>query len=252
MAEVVMSAGSPISGRAPKRDALYLRIRNDLAHRIDRGEYAAGTALPSENELAQICGTTRLTIRSALDGLIEQGALRVIQGKGAFVCGKTSDQAGAGGVLAGFRESMRRRGHEGSVRLLAKSKRLAGDYYAQFFDIKPDDYLYSIRRLNCIDGVPTSIENTLIPLPTFPTIESVDIAAFSLYETYGILGHPVAEAHQKLGIALLDAHDARLLRVDAKSPALVLECLTVDECGCVIEYARSINCGRRGGFTYRF
>lgn len=235
-----------------RREALYLRVRADIMNRIDRGDYPAGAALPSENELAQAYGTTRLTIRSALDGLVELGIVRRIQGKGAFVCSKPGDQAGEGGVLAGFRESMRLRGHEASVRVLAKSKRPAGELYADLFDIEPTDLLYSVRRLNSVDGVPTAIENALIPLPTFPTIETVDITAFSLYETYRILGHPVAEAHQKLGITQLDAHAARLLHVEVDSPALVLECLTIDEDGNPIEYARSINCGRRGGFTYRF
>lgn len=252
MAEIITDIDRAITGHPSNREALYLRIRNEIIQQIEQGKYPAGTALPSENEFAQIYETTRLTIRNALEGLVEQGFVRRIQGKGAFVCAKASEQAGKDGVLAGFRESMRLRGHEGSVRILAKSKRPAGDYFAWLFDIEPNDLLYSIRRLDSIDGIPTTIESALIPLPLFPTIESVDITAFSLYETYSILGHTVAEAHQKLGITQLDAHDARLLHVDAQEPALVLECLTIDAHGHVIEYARSLNCGKRGGFTYRF
>ncbi|MFR3450651.1 MAG: UTRA domain-containing protein [Collinsella sp.] len=65
-------------------------------------------------------------------------------------------------------------------------------------------------------------------------IDTFDITAFSLYETYGMLGHPVDEAHQKLGIARLDAHDARLLQVEVGSPALLLECLSLDSDGRII------------------
>lgn len=233
-------------------EALYMRVRNDLLDRINRDEYAPGAALPSENELAKMYGTTRLTVRSALDGLVEQGIVRRIQGKGAFVCNKPGDQAGVGGVVAGFRASMRMRGLAPSVRVLAKSVRPAGNHYARLFDIEPDDLLYSVRRLNSADGIPVAIESALVPLPLFPSIEEIDITAFSLYETYRILGHPVGEAHQKLGIAQLDAHDARLLQTEVGSPALLLDCLSLDCEGRVIEFARSVNCGRRGGFTYRF
>lgn len=211
-----------------------------------------GTALPSENELARQYGTTRLTVRAALDALVERGLVRRIQGKGAYVSGELGDMAGHGGLASGFRESMKSRGFEPSVRILAKSKRVAGEYFAAIFSIKPDDLLYSVRRLNSVDGVPTTIETAFIPIPIFPTIDAVDITAFSLYETYRILGHPVKEAHQKLGLAQLDAHDARLLHVDVDAPALVLECLTVDNDGLVIEYAKSVSCGARSGFTYRF
>ena len=120
------------------------------------------------------------------------------------------------------------------------------------FGIEPDDLLYCVRRLNSVNGTPVAIENTLVPMPLFPMIDTFDITAFSLYETYGMLGHPVDEAHQKLGIARLDAHDAHLLQVEVGSPALLLECLSLDSDGRIIELARSVNCGRRGGFTYRF
>ncbi len=247
MAEVLTSDAS--SG---KHEPLYLRVRRDIASRIGRGEFPVGAALPSENELARQYGTTRLTVRAALDAMVEHGLVRRIQGKGAYVSGEQGEMAGRGGVTSGFRESMRLRGFEPSVRILAKSKRIAGEYYAAIFDIEPDDLLYSVRRLNSVDGVPTTIETALIPIPLFPSIETVDITAFSLYETYRMLGHPVKEAHQKLGITQLDAHDARLLHVDADTPALVLECLTVDCDGLVIEYAKSVSCGARSGFTYRF
>lgn len=247
MAEVV-AAGAAFQKSTP----LYLRVRKDIASRIGSGEFPVGTALPSENELARQYGTTRLTVRAALDDKVERGLVRRIQGKGAYVSGELGDMAGQGGLASGFRESMRLRGFEPSVRILAKSKRVAGEYYATIFDIEPEDLLYSVRRLNSVDGVPTTIETALIPMPLFPSIDTVDITAFSLYETYRMLGHPVREAHQKLGLAQLDAHDARLLHVEVDTPALVLECLTVDQDGLVIEYARSISCGARSGFTYRF
>ncbi|MBY4797864.1 GntR family transcriptional regulator [Collinsella sp. AGMB00827] len=231
---------------------LYQQIRADLLNRIARSEYPTGAALPSENELAKLYDTTRLTIRSALEGLVQQGILRRIQGKGTFVSNLSGGRAGESSSLSGFRNSMRKRGHTPSVRIIEKSTRLAGQYYADLFDIEPTDALYSIRRLNSIDAIPATIEQALIPLTVFPTIESIDITAFSLYETYGILGHPVCEAHQKLSITRLDVHNAKLLCTDADSPALVLECLTVDESGQIIEYARSINCGTRAGFSYQF
>ena len=54
----------------------------------------------------------------------------------------------------GFRESVRASGGEPSVRILARSKRYAGPYYAGLFGIAEDDLLYSVRRLNCINGEP--------------------------------------------------------------------------------------------------
>ena len=70
---------------------VYKQIRRCIAERIERGDYPTGSMIPSENELAEEFGTTRLTIRSAMDELVKSGQIRRVQGKGAFVGHKWFD-----------------------------------------------------------------------------------------------------------------------------------------------------------------
>lgn len=231
------------------QEPIYLRIRRNIMRRIERGDYVAGSAIPSENELALEFGTTRLTVRAAVDALVERGLVRRVQGKGAFVAQPLfGDEVQHGG----FREYARALNAEAGVRILSCVKRPAGPYYAELFDIAPDDVLYSVRRVNSTDGEPVAVESTLIPIVRFPDIEKVDISVFSLYETYGMLGHPVALAQEKLDIEALSARDAGLLHMEQGDLALVLECVSYDTDGVPIEYARSLNRGDRGGYTYRY
>ncbi|MFR5415681.1 MAG: GntR family transcriptional regulator [Collinsella sp.] len=102
------------------------------AERIERGDYPTGSMIPSENELAEEFGTTRLTIRSAMDELVKSGQIRRVQGKGAFVGHKWFDEHERKG---GFRQSVLASGATPSVRILARSKRYAGPYYADLFGI---------------------------------------------------------------------------------------------------------------------
>ena len=255
IADSAMNSGStcaqttePMS-RETAPEPVYLAIRRSITERIERGEYASGCALPSEHELAEEFGVARLTIRKAIDDLVARGTIRRIQGKGAYV---TMRLPMHGELLSGFREVARSQYANPSVRLLATGKRMAGPYYARLFGIDPDDELYTIRRLNSVNDMPFSIENTFIPLRLFPGIEEVDISVFSLYETYASFGHKVALAQEKLGIESLSARDAGLLQVKAGSPALVLESLSYDEDRRVIEYARSLNSGKQGGYTYQY
>ena len=170
---------------------VYMRIRRRIEERIERGIYPTGSMIPSEKDLAEEFGTTRLTIRSAVDELVRRGQIRRVRGKGAFVAQKVPAFFER---TVGFRESVRASGGEPSVRILARSKRYAGLYYADLFGIAEDDLLYSVRRLNCINGSPVSIETALIPCLLFPTIEDIDVSVFSLYETYEMLGRkPVME-----------------------------------------------------------
>ena len=75
---------------------VYMRIRRRIEERIERGIYPTGSMIPSEKDLAEECGTTRLTIRSAVDELVRRGQIRRVRGKGAFVAQKvpvaTSEQ----------------------------------------------------------------------------------------------------------------------------------------------------------------
>ena len=82
---------------------VYKQIRRCIAERIERGDYPTGSMIPSENELAEEFGTTRLTIRSAMDELVKSGQIRRVQGKGAFVGHKWFDEHERKG---GFRQSV--------------------------------------------------------------------------------------------------------------------------------------------------
>lgn len=228
---------------------VYMRIRRCIEERIERGAYPTGSMIPSEKDLAEEFGTTRLTIRSAVDELVRRGQIRRVRGKGAFVAQKVPAFFER---TVGFRESVRASGGEPSVRILARSKRYAGPYYADLFGIAEDDLLYSVRRLNCIDGEPVSIEMTLIPCLLFPGIEDVDISVFSLFETYDMLGRKPDKSIEKLDIEALGARDASLLNLEPGDLALVLECMTYDSSGQAIEHAKSFNRGDAGGYTYNY
>ena len=152
----------------------------------------------------------------------------------------------------GFRESVRASGGEPSVRILARSKRYAGPYYANLFGIAEDDLLYSIRRLNFVNGDPVSIEMAFIPCLLFPTIEDIDVSVFSLYETYEMLGRKPVMAQEKLDIEAVGARDAGLLGLEQGDLVLLLECVSYDASGQAIEYVKSFNRGDAGGYTYTY
>ncbi len=56
-----------------------------LASEIERGRHASGDKLPSERELAAAYGTSRTSIRQALEALVREGLLFRAMGKGTFV-----------------------------------------------------------------------------------------------------------------------------------------------------------------------
>ena len=77
--------------KAEYKMPIYLQLRELIRNKIEEGEYMPGTAIPSENKLAETFGLNRLTIRNAVDALVNEGLLRRVQGKGVFVVGKKNE-----------------------------------------------------------------------------------------------------------------------------------------------------------------
>ena len=66
---------SKINARSP----LYLQLREVIRNKIESGEYPPGTAIPSENTLAETYGIHRLSVRSVISSLIYEGLLKSVQ-----------------------------------------------------------------------------------------------------------------------------------------------------------------------------
>lgn len=61
------------------------QVREQLELAIDRGEYGPGDRLPSERELSEMFGVSRVSVREALRSLEAVGLVQVRHGHGAFV-----------------------------------------------------------------------------------------------------------------------------------------------------------------------
>ncbi|MEW9838180.1 winged helix-turn-helix domain-containing protein [Mesorhizobium marinum] len=64
---------------------LYQRIADDFAARIASGTLKVGERLPSERQMADDLGYSRMTARQALKVLERRGLVETRTGRGAFV-----------------------------------------------------------------------------------------------------------------------------------------------------------------------
>ena len=73
----------PIKIIEPRR--LYRQIADQLRGLVERGEYAVGTRLPPERDLAAQLGVSRPSVREALIALEVEGVVEVRMGSGIYV-----------------------------------------------------------------------------------------------------------------------------------------------------------------------
>lgn len=214
---------------------IYLQLREIIRNKIDEGEYLPGTAIPSENKLAETFGINRITVRNAVDALANEGILKRVQGKGVFVVGKKDEISIE--EHGGFVDDIDRNDSRISVREIQKNTREAGNKYANKFNIELEDEVIYIKHLITISDVETSIEEFFIPKNIIPTIETINTSVFSFKDVLSFYGVDLKKMNQTLRIVKGNSKIRKLLNVPNKVAIMLLECDFFNEDGKVIAHS---------------
>ncbi|MEO1741741.1 MAG: GntR family transcriptional regulator [Cyanobacteria bacterium J06629_9] len=89
---------------------LHVSISEKLRQQIDEGEYLPGEKLPSEHQLMDLFGVSRITVRQAIANLISQGLVQSRQGKGVFVTPQQKVSYSLSSPLVFLEEDLARKG----------------------------------------------------------------------------------------------------------------------------------------------
>lgn len=212
----------------------YARIRAELLQRLSAGEWAPGSALPSEMALAAELGVSQGTVRKAIDHLVADGALIRIQGKGTFAAEQTAE-------LANFR-FLRIADRDGQrvipelVRWDAASARADADV-ARALSIEVGAAIHVIRRMRAIDGVPAILEEIQIPDAIMPGLSSAKNLPNALYPYYqSAHGVTVLRTDDDLSAVAADAEAADALSVAKGTPLLRSDRIAFDLTGRAVEH----------------
>jgi DNA-binding FadR family transcriptional regulator len=93
-APAAASTGELPALRAARRTGLIDQVIDQLRDQITGGAWAIGARIPTEAELAALTGTSRNTVREAVQSLVHAGLLERRQGSGTYVLA-ASELAGA-------------------------------------------------------------------------------------------------------------------------------------------------------------
>lgn len=245
--EDMMKQTEIIDFRAP----IYLQLREVLREKIEEGEYPAGSSIPSENELAAKYGVNRITVRNAIDCLVEEGLLKTIQGKGNYVL------YGGDGCLEQNLDSLRGFTHmmdesRMTAKIIKKAVRRADEKFSDLFGVSPEDPIHYIKRLCFSDGNPISLEEIFIPKAVIPSLNDVDLSVFTQYEIYESLGIQIKRAVQTLDIVQLDPQEANLLDLTDKPSVFLLTTTTYDQKDRPLEFIQSYQRGDKRIFEVHY
>jgi GntR family transcriptional regulator len=205
-----------------------------------------GSRLPGERELAQDCKVARMTVRRAIDQLIQEQKLERRQGSGTFI---TYTPVTHEFRLKSFTEEMTDLGLKPSSKVLEFKYLKADSTKSALLGVPVGSELLKFSRLRLADGVALGVERVFLPTAYFPNIREADLSG-SLYtllhERYGI---KIINANTSLAAAIPSPEIADQLRIQKNKACLELKMIDLDQNGRIIMLAECVYVGDQYKFN---
>lgn len=204
-----------------------------------------GDRLPSEAQLCDRFGVSRMTVRQAVQLLANERLLVRRRGEGTFTAPRVVARL-LGSPLS-FTESMRRRGRRASSRLL----------HAGWIEPSPEDLAalhlaagsraIVVERLRLADDLPMAIERVVAP-PACAGILEEDLAGGSLHDAFERLGRIPTRAQARVSARPATDIERSLLGLGPDGVVLSERRTIDDQDGVPIEHTETLYAAERYEF----
>ena len=224
------------------------RIEHALRERI--ATLRPGDALPSDADLCEEFGVSRMTARNAMQHLADEGLVLRIPGKGSFVAEPPAHRRAD--RLLTFSREMERRGRQPSSRVLAREIRPSTAEEAAVLGLASGEPVVALRRLRCADDEPIAVEMAILVRATAAAVMGADLETGSLHDALARGGYHLLRGTATIAAAPATHEDARLLGLHAGDALLVERRVIMDAQGRRIEATESRYPGDRYALDIRF
>lgn len=226
----------------------YYEIEQSLRARIAALEPDA--PLPSDAQLCEEFGVSRMTARNAVQRLVQEGLVYRLPGRGTFVADFGPHRPASN--LSSFSDEMRRRGREPSSHVLACVVRPAEPAETRRLALADGAEVVALQRLRLADGEPIALEQAVLRHDTAPAVLAADLETQSLHAILVDAGLVPTSGRGTLGSEPAERDEARLLGVARGWPLLVERRVILDQHGVPLETTETRYPGGRYAIDVEF
>jgi GntR family transcriptional regulator len=214
---------------------LYRTLARRLLGEIARGRRRPGDRLPTEDELIEAFGVSRITVRQAFDLLRQRGLVERVAGRGSFV----TRPPGAYVMTIHSIEDVLEAGSHSEVTVLEWKAVRPGPAVERRLRLsgQPAYVLRSVRRRA---GAPLCYSETYTTLDIGRRIDPAALRGRTVLETIETtLGIPVGSAVEEISAGLTDRALSAHLEVPRGSPLVIVEMTFADVSDRPVEYFKT-------------
>ena len=224
----------------------YESVASDIREKIIAGDYAPNDQLPTTPELCDQYQVSKITIKKAMDELVQQGLIARRRGSGTYVKRVTSVEATSptgwdmSSQMSGFcaehkDQKVTSNIHEFEV--VRPDTEIAG-----LLGMEPDEFVYYICRTRLVDGVPHVVEYTYMPIKLVPDLRERNVATTIYGYLENDLGLKIGSAHRIIKAVLPTREEARWLSISTSQPLLEVKQVGFLDDGIPFEYSIARHC----------
>lgn len=214
---------------------LYQSIAEKLRLRLHSSEFPIGGPLPAEKILAREFGVARMTLRKAIDVLVEEGLVIRRHGSGTYVAHKEVHHESAN--LMGLVEVLREQGKAVSSNVLVFKVMPAPPAIASQLRIQINDRIYFSRRVRYVDGKPLMLEDSYMPARLFHNLSLAHLEGSKFDYIEKECGITISGNYESLSPVLADRQLAQSLNVPEQTPLLRITSLSYSDSGEFLNYS---------------
>lgn len=242
-----------MGGPKPKSAPLYIDLKNKLQDQILMGELGPGVLLPTEMQLCDTYGVSRITVRRALDELAKIELIDRVQGKGSIVRdGKIGQSQNE---IRGFSKSLKYQGHQAGGTLLEKELVNGKENLFSLFELQENSpqQFWRFRRLRYLNQKPAVIMNVYVKKELGDRMLEYDLDSISFYYLYStILNRQLVDSRALITAVTASRDVANVLGTYEGAPLIWFQGITYTKGRIPIEVNFSLFLGEMFQFETTF
>lgn len=215
---------------------LYIQIAGDIKSKIERREIQPNTRIPTELELSSDYGVSRITIRKALELLVDEGILVRRQRVGTFVSDKKISRSL--NSYMGFSESCELEGNQPGTQFLSAELVKAKPSDIKILRLEDEDKVIRIRRLRYCNEVPVIVEETRFP-KKYAYLLAEDLTR-SLHQILHEHGITVRNGSLTIGVCYATREEAEYLKIKEHDALILAKDAAYDMSGDPVYCGRQV------------